>query len=543
MASERKMSDSEEIHSLMSLLKGRPMTNTVLEKVLRVIPPTRATGHVAGSWASVASGGTLPAHLESKAFKAVEEWKSSTYGSHYGYHSFMGGGKARFHPEPKFFYLEIARNQVAWLKKKVGFSGTLPADVVTAKDHMMVHSCLKELMELVGATSVDRYIKTTDKKAPVKPIRKKKGIRIRARPMRFMYNPYGRAKNVTRATCRAQLTLSGGTVSKTQKSTPFKYFGDYKRALKFVSEFAGRVHTWSDPWITAKALRLAKVGLIDEVLNEHSDALLDLPLTSATIGLMISEFGARKEFTLEKQKQGALNPHLETLLNEVKRFEPEGLRFIAYIYPTPEIFKLIPVTDVVYIHTKWSEWMPVFAGFLEVQWKKGVAKASRRTMRVLPRGARVNTTGWNAVADAWQNGCRFLRLAVSEAGIEGEPIYLKVLQLIANDQFGWGCAANKKMDPNVAVFHNLTAKGFLPWDAVLRPKSFDSAGAVIELSRACSLHLCSLQTWLGLPKVRTEDVRKHVDMICGVPVPPMSVDCADFLTSLGIFGAREWSGN
>ena len=100
----------------------------------------------------------------------------------------------------------------------------------------------------------------------------------------------------------------------------------------------------------------------------------------------------------------------------------------------------------------------------------------------------------------------------------------------------------KKMDPNVAVFHELTAAGHLPWDAVLHPESFDSSRVVTTLVESCTRNSCSLQTWLGLPKVRTEDVRVHVDMICGCPVPPMSSDCANFLTSLGIFGAHKWSG-
>ena len=340
------------------------------------------------------------------------------------------------------------------------------------------------------------------------------------------------------------MNLCKDSISLTQKETPFAslYHGDYKRALTFVSEFAGRVYMWNDSWITAHALRIAKVGLIDVVLREHSTELLSLPITASFLTLAVAEFGARKEFTLESQKQGALNPHLATLLNTVRTREPTGLRFVAYILPTQEIFEAVSTETVLDIHERWTAWMKVFSQFLHSEWKKGVGKSSRRLMRVLPKGSHVNSTGWNSVADAWQNGCRFLRLATSVCGIRDQPIYLKVLQLIANDQFMWGGMEHKEMDPNVAVFHDITSQGFLPWNAIRDPEHFDSARAIIALAESCSKNRCSLQKWLGLPTERTEDVRVHVDMICGCAVPPMSVECAQFLTSLGIFGSNEWSG-
>lgn len=530
------------------------MIRDALSKVAETLPPTV---HRTGYAAAAAVDSTC------EAYTAIEQWRNELasydpYGDDkdgYGgnYSSFMGGGKARFHPGADFFYLETARNEVAWLAKKFQFTGTLPESVTTPEEWKEVHACLNAVFDLVGATGVSHYVKTTNrveaarvfKNAAEKAQKNQRKTRGRA----VAGTPEAKAQklpNADRKTCRGELVLSGSSVNATRKSTSFKHHGDYTRALKFASELAGRVYMWSDSWVTAHALRLAKVGLVDAMLDTYAEELKSLPVTAALIALFVAEWGARKEFTLESQQQGALNPHLLALLQVVKSREPDGLRLIAYMLPTEEIFREVDshspeiISD---IHSRWTEWMGVFARFLDTQWKKGVGKSSRRDMRVLPSGSHVNSAGWNAVADAWDNGCRFLRLAASVCGIPGQPLYLKVLRLIANDQFQWAGAVGKTVNPTVGVFHDITAQGFLPWNAVLRPDRFDSARIVTALAESCTTRGCNLNGWLGLPKLRTEDkVRDHTDMICGCKVPAMSIECATFLTTLGIFGSNEWSG-
>lgn len=544
--------EPDKVQTLMDLMRKRPMTSTVLQEALHTLPQTTS----ASGWVGVVRQST-----QCEAHNAVSQWISEVR-DNMGYGSCMGGGKAHFHPGADFFYLKTAQEQVSWLKKKVQFTGTLPESVTSPSDWKEVHSCLNAVLDLVGATGVSHYIKTSNKNeekrvaaaAVTKATKAMKKARWEINEARKKGDYSRCSRNVAdpkppkpRNTCRGELILSHPSVNATQNSTCFKnlYHGDYTRALKFCSEFAGRVYEWSDSWVTAHSLRLAKVGLLDVALDVYSDELKTLPVTASFLALAVAEFGARKEFTLESQKQGALNPHLETLLRVVKYREPSGLKLIAYILPTEEIFNEVFSTTpevILDIHSRWTVLMGVFGRFLQQEWKKGVGKSSRRLMRVLPKGSHVNSTGWNSVADAWQNGCRFLRISASVGGIESQPLYLKVLQLIANDQFQWGGAVSKKMDPNVGVFHDITANGFLPWDAVLHPERFDNARVVTTLAESCNKHKCSMKGWLGLPKLRTEEVREHTDMICGCKVPPMSVECAEFLTTLGIFGSNEWSG-
>lgn len=504
-------------------MAGRPLVQKTLHTVSQALEASGIGGPVAG---------------------AVSAWSEETKGYYgTGFCTFMGSGKERYHPAPGINLVKY-QETVSWLERKFGFPNTLPASVKGPAGFQKVIEYEAGLVKLIGATSIDRFVKTSAR-APAPAPAGRGGRRGRRRVA---------APPKVRETCCAKFKLAGGTVGRTMGETPFKYHGDYQRAIRFASEFCGRVHTWADPWTTANALRLAKVGLLDMVLDQ-TEELEHLPLTTIFLALASAEFGARKGFTLESQKQGGLNAHLQAILKEVIASEPDGLRFVAHILPSAEIFDLVPWATVEQIHVSWQLWTPVFARFLDCQWRKGVAKSSRRKMRVLPgagydyrTGTRrapsgVNSSGWNAVADAWQNMARSMRLTTSLLTPESPALWLKVLQLIANDQFMWGGAAEKKMDPNVIVFQELTSAGCLPWEIALHPESFHTDKIAAYLVESCERNMCSLRSWLGIPGTRKEEVtRVHVDMICGVPVPPMSADCAAFLTSIGVFGAKDWAG-
>lgn len=218
------------------------------------------------------------------------------------------------------------------------------------------------------------------------------------------------------------------------------YSGDYFRALSFVGKFIGRIDTWFDAFLRAKALVLAKVGLTHYVIEKYKEELKSLPLTSIWIALAASEFGKRKEFTLVSQKQGFLNDHLRELYDLIFSKEPNGVRYIAYILPVKEVFVSTPLEHIKEIKAIWESWLPVLAITLESQWKTGVWKSARRSMRVIPgrhhqrcgkcdscakhepidsgvsygycpnmkivNRSGVNSTLYNVVADAWQNGAR-----------------------------------------------------------------------------------------------------------------------------------------
>jgi len=458
----------------------------------------------------------------------------------------------RFHPAINASWITPSDVRDAdWLKRKCSLSASLPHQLVSPDDANALFAFIEESKSALGVTGVKGFVLTSNKSAERK-------AQLKASEYASYLSRKRDPKKVTvpksRKTCRADLLLD-----KDKRSSGLSYHPDFKRALKALAKWIGRTHLWFGPWITARSLQIAKSSLtsscivaVAENLSGSVEAFQnEFPLTSVFMALAVSEFSTRKEFTLESQRQGALNAHLEALLALVTAHEPRGLSAVALVLPLPEIYTKIPKEDVDTIYSSWMKWASLFGKFLDIQWDRGVWKCARRKMRVPPSyrkrhfgysGKPVNSSGYNAVVDGWNNMVQCIRVAVSVGGISGAPLFLKGMQLIADDQFKWGQAAGKECHPDVLVFDAITRQGIVPWWVVTKPDEIDTMKVITSLSQACTTAGVPLESWLGLPKMRTEEVKHHVDMICGCSVPAMSVECADFLRSLGIFGAGDWTG-
>jgi len=484
-----------------------------------------------------------------KIFQAIEivtQWQNGKSAGR----SFMS---ERFHPAINASWITPSDVRDGdWLKRKCSLSASLPHQLVSPDDASALFEFIEESKKALGVTGVKGFVLTSNKSAEKKA--QEKATKY-ATFLSLKRDPEKKKVNVptSRKTCRAELLLD-----KDQRSPGLSYHPDFVRALKALSKWIGRTHLWFGPWITARSLQIAKSGLTSSCIVAVAEKLSgsvesfqnEFPLTSVFMALAVSEFSARKAFTLESQKQGALNPHLEALLALVTEHEPRGLSAVALVLPLSEIYTKIPKEDIDYIYSSWMKWAALFGKFLDIQWNRGVWRCSRRKMRVPPSrrhqtgysGKPVNSSGYNAVVDGWNNMVQGTRVAVSVGGISGAPLFLKGLQLIADDQFRMAQFANKPIHPDVLVFDAITRQGIVPWWVVTKPDTIDTMKVITSLSQACTDAKVPLESWLGLPKKRTRDVKHHVDMICGCSVPAMSVECADFLKSLGIFGAGDWTG-
>ena len=485
-----------------------------------------------------------------------------------------------YHPPPEFFFgkSKTFTETYGWLKKKVGITAQLADPSNPADFALSVLLLQRELTELIGVVGITGYVKTGSKIPPKLHRSKKLGKGHRLSHIRIQ-------PPKPRVTAIAKFSLFGNSIANTRKSLPkWKrlYFGDYQRALRFVSKFVGRVHTWFSAWMQSHAMILSKVGLLHYVMKTHNGELRSLPHTMMFLALAASEFGKRKEFTLESQKQGGLNEHLIHLLDIVKSIEPSGIKFVAFMIPAKELWLHTPHEHLSEIHVMWYKWMQLVAVSLQEQWTKGVRKCAMRKMRVLPgahmqscgkcttclasqdryrccpnikrvNGSGVNSVLWNMCADAYQNGSRNLR------GIEvhlGLPLkcYGKVMQLVANDQFWMAKYEGKEMDPNLVIFCKITQQGILPWRSVhpFTASSFDSSRALSAILNACSeanaenpltTKPISPLSWIGIPQLRRTEVSVHRDTICGCAIPPMTLDTYDWVRCvLQPYGATSWTG-
>lgn len=518
--------------TLRSVIDARMTISTALDAVL---PIATAVGNKA-------------------VLDAVIAWKGEFSPCHYGYGN--GHMKQVFHPSPKFAFADAKQTQetIAWLGRKTKKNLSLSSNINSAYKALELLNFGETLMSLVGATKISGYVKTTGKPKPVKLTGKRLGAKGMLRLQKKIKTNQLLEK---KKTCRAKLVLQDTSIAKTRKNLqPWRklYFGDYKRALKFVSKFMGRLHTWFDAWMRAECAVIAKVGLVREVITRHEYDIKNYPLTLIFLALASSEFSKRKEFTLESQKQGGLNVYLKAIFDEIVESERDGLKYIAYMIPAKEIFEQVPEPFLSAISYEWRSWMELFSIVLDREWLKGVSKSSRRSMRVLPgahyqrttgkcvRRSGVNSNLWNVVSDSWNSGARFLR------GIDiicKRPFVFwgKVLQLIANDQFQWGQCAGKGVGNDVGLFRELT-KVAKPWH-VVHPNfadEFDSTFALVTLFECARTQgVTNLNSWLDVPALRTAAVTVHRDLICGCPVPQMSQDLYDYVaTVVKPFGATGW---
>jgi hypothetical protein len=453
--------------------------------------------------------------------------------------------ESSFHPSPHLAFLTpTVENDMRWMSGK----GRLPAYTKSsnnADDILSLIEWIKIASTAVGITGIKGFVKTSSKKEEIRRTMPRRG-HGRRHAARSMFRNKRRVtfSSEFRKTCVAKFILAP---QKTMHATRFKYHPDRIRAIKCLSVLVGRMKILWPAWISSKTAPIAKSGLVTPLLNE---VLTDMgetiesfvekyPAAALLLATTVSTFSGRKAFTLKSQKQGALNDYQIRILDIVYASEPTALRAIALILPINEVYSKIPQEDAVRVYQHSMKWLNLCGRFYSEQWSKGVAKCVRRNCRVPPRGTKVNTTAVNCVADAWMNLRRFQTISASHGKIPNAPLILKLMQLVANDQFKWGAG---KIDSNARVFKSLTTQGIYPWEAVLSPESFDTRKALTVLMEACKEAECGVETWIGIAKLRKGEVTAHVDMICGCQVPPMSKECADFLVSAGLFGVREWAG-
>lgn len=456
-----------------------------------------------------------------------------------GYLSFM---KERFHPVPKPQWVESSMETFSWFSKKCGNDlcdiRSLPLTPVN------LDGWLDRAKSLVGIIGISGYVKTSDRKERFKR-NKKPGVR---------------KEIISRKTCCAKFQLIPHR-EMVRRGTPFSYQPDRVRAIKFLSKVEGRMRFWRDSYVTSRALPVAKVGLVpflvDLFVNELNESMAPtgcvpvdcdgwdllrhrLPATYSLLVICCSVFSERKMFTLKSQKQGGLNIYMKQLLDIILEKEQDGLKIVALFLPLEEVYSKLSKETVDIIYNTSMELLGEFSVFIEQQWGKGVRKCVNRLCRVPPRGTKVNSSGFNAVADAWNNLRRFQTISAKYAKVENAPIILKVMQLIADDQFRM---AGGIVNVNALVYKEITNQGILPWNAILHQESFDTRKVLTTLLDSCKKHKCSFDSWVGIAKRRSAEISKPVDMICGCAVPPMSTDCADFLKGIGLFGATPWKGN
>ena len=232
--------------------------------------------------------------------------------------------------------------------------------------------------------------------------------------------------------------------------------------------------------VQRRAARVDKVGLLQPVLKHFRDKRL-LTSVSYEVLLMIlltaTDFQRRKEFTLDSQVQGALNPFLNKLYNLITSQETlsrEDKLLIVSIIPSRAVIRQLHADDMRLLATMVTTTMGEYAPFMDAQFTVGAREALCRGGRVHSRthashtGSTVNSTAWNVTAGALSNLMRFYNLLTEHGYPLGFFFPQRCPCLVANDQFEWGSYAGVDSNDTKKDLPELFKSEVSPFASLLR---------------------------------------------------------------------------
>ena len=231
------------------------------------------------------------------------------------------------------------KKHLKWIEGKTEMTFNLPEDINEPSNAIKVIDCLEALMKCVGADEIINF----------------------------------EGRDGT-----AKFKMIGETMSRTQKSlSQWKNTSihDYKSALSFVSKFAKCVTFWFQDWLHSEIRIISKVVFLRYVIQKYNNELKLLPMTHLFLIILANEAFNHEETIINNQKHLFIDENIGKLLDIIKTYEPSGVRYIAYVRPSKEIFELTPPENIQEICILWQQWMPFIVLVLRDQWDNGIRKS------------------------------------------------------------------------------------------------------------------------------------------------------------------------
>lgn len=305
----------------------------------------------------------------------------------------------------------------------------------------------------------------------------------------------------------------------------------YRAAVELFGILAGRLKNMFGAAIVAECKQINKHGSF--VLRDGED----YDLHTVVFCLIFKSFlDERNAFTIKSQMQGGMPSALKVFMDTTLRSsETTQWSLIASLYPVATVVEHLDISEKTSILAYWMSKLKGMAAFLEDQWDRGVDDCARNRWMVPRRGSDVDSSGWNAVAGAWNNAIRHIKVLSAALDVPF-PFIFMVPRLTAGDQMEWAAAAGKEDDPKLTTVTALVATGLMPWSAL--DEAAVPSTIYTAIAAACAAHSVPLERFFGLPKARLEKtIRAVQDMICGVAVS-VSKPLFEALKLVGFAGSK-----
>lgn len=435
-------------------------------------------------------------------------------------HAYRQFKEGRFHPPPRLSDI-LTRERVADLQR-LCLLLEIPCNIGTI-DLADLHRLVTELEQRLSLTG-GRFVVDRKRHAP-KPTPDVwyEHSWSEHEPPKTVKDTYKCWYDHRLTTAEQRSTLPAGVKSERQ----------YLQAVQLVSILRGRLHNMFAPILSASCLVIDKTGL-----SQFQPPAAD-PLVRAFVILVQAATTYHKLSTIYNQMHSGLDRWLMVYLKLLIKAQPHPIPMphfapIFLVTPSPGTVTLVPRSQLQEIRAEALSWMNLMAIFFREQWELGVKDCVQKNMMVPRSGTtQVHVNAWNAVAGAWSNLLRLIRL--TESGIESEESMqlLKVLKLTAGDQMAWARQDGKGADPECQVFFQLTEMGLFPWSGLTQRRD----DFVEKVTKVCTDLKVPPKKWLGKAVERLAEVRPDVTSVCGIVVAPESVPICK---AVGAFGSAPW---
>ncbi|EFC36369.1 predicted protein [Naegleria gruberi] len=331
---------------------------------------------------------------------------------------------------------------------------------------------------------------------------------------------------------------------KTNLHSSLWHFRKYNKLLDICGRIRGRLCNVSHPYITGVATRIDKSGMTTFIFKDehymfdetsYESIMNDIDVPSVVfVAMAVSLFSVRKEFTLNSQIQGKLDPFLVNIL-DICRLRNEKTRWdlIASVYPMEDIVSNLSGEGKLKLLSNFLDLQIPMAFFLQKQYDIGVKYCIEKGMSVPRSGSSsVDSTGYNAVVGAWNNSIRFIRM-ITKTLNQPPPMLLKCMKLTAADQMKMFSMYGRGEHADVALFVELVKKGITPWGIIIGNCSV----AIEDLIKLCKKFKIDPNTWLGYTNYRVSDDFVFNELICGCVIPNTSI-AQSILKKLNAYGYK-----
>lgn len=305
---------------------------------------------------------------------------------------------------------------------------------------------------------------------------------------------------------------------------------------KELGKLLGRLRTCLIPAVHAEAFVVGKTGLMTLIDLKEFEHNVD---TTVVCLLLAADLSAKRMFTLSSAKRGNFSEEMHGFISLIKDSKFTNWTVLASLHPG--FIDMFPSKEMAAsLYKLCKDYMRTLSYILDSLWKSGVQERSKVGMIVARVGSKLNTSAWNAVADAWNNLLLFSRTCERILNIPMSATY-KVLRLVAGDQASWAQSYAsdevKKNATDVEVFEEMT-RIVLPWaDPKESLELFKSL-----IIQTCVRLGCDPNSYLfSAKKTDTVGVEKYHGLsVCGIPVSDLL--SKQLLEEAGAFGCKNWSG-